>query len=133
MQKKTVIVSNVLKSLLGFPVKVRRIKTSNESMKKSLFIKTLNKLKEIEDKREFLVTELGVDLTYYEESYFEVILNLFRLTFNSTQVEYIQYFLYETLPDKEWDGTLVLEIAGKEQKVPFSTPSDLWEALKEIK
>lgn len=118
---------------LGIRFTVIKAVIDPENMNKKLFIKVLDQLRQIEDKRDFLVEELGIDLTYYEEAYFDIILNLLKMTFTKEQIAYIQYYLYKALPDKDWDGTIVLVEDGKESTHPFGTPSEVWNILKIIK
>ena len=76
--------------------------------------------------------ELGLDMTLYEDKFMQVIENLFRLAFNDSQVALIKLYLYELVPDKEWDGTITVEEKEKETQVKFKTPNDVWKVLKKL-
>lgn len=103
-----------------------------DTMNKKLFIETLEVLKKIEDRRDFMEDELGLDMTLYEDKFMQVIENLFRLAFNDSQVALIKLYLYELVPDKEWDGTITVEEKEKETQVKFKTPNDVWKVLKKL-
>lgn len=103
-----------------------------DTMNKKIFIETLEVLKKIEDRRDFMEDELGLDMTTYEDKFMQVIENLFRLAFNDSQVALIKLYLYELVPDKEWDGTITVEEKEKEKQVKFKTPSDVWKVLKKL-
>ena len=101
-------------------------------MNKAAFIRVLKNLKKIEDRRDFMQSEIGMDVTAYEDLFFNVIEDMFKLMFSKEQLALIQMYLYQLQPDKEWDGTIMLEKNKKEFKVNFKTPEDVWNVLKEI-
>ena len=103
-----------------------------DTMNKKIFVETLEVLKNIEDRRDFMEDELGLDMTTYEDKFMQVIENLFRLAFNDSQVALIKLYLYELVPDKEWDGTITVEEKEKEKQVKFKTPNDVWKVLKKL-
>lgn len=103
-----------------------------DTMNKKIFIETLEVLKKIEDRRDFMEDELGLDMTTYEDKFMQVIENLFRLAFNDSQVALIKLYLYELVPDKEWDGTITVEEKEIEKQVKFKTPNDVWKVLKKL-
>lgn len=112
-----------------------RIKTnypSKEYMDKKLFIEILESLKRIEDRRDFMQEEIGMDMTAYEDQFFHVIENLMKLHFKKEQLALIQLYLYQLVPDKEWDGTITIEQGKKEKTVNFKTPTDVWEVINSI-
>ena len=103
-----------------------------DTMNKKIFVETLEVLKKIEDRRDFMEDELGLDMTLYEDKFMQVIENLFRLAFNDSQVALIKLYLYDLVPDKQWDGTITVEENEKETKVRFKTPNDVWKVLKKL-
>ena len=104
-----------------------------EQINKSLFIDTMKGMTEIQDRSQFLATEIGIDTAAFEDAYFRVIENLFRLHFNQEQLSLIQLYLYELFPDKQWDGTIELEINKKVKIVQFKEPKDVWEIINLFK
>ena len=111
-----------------------RIKTKGldkESMNKKLFTGVIKQLKKIEDRRDFMAEEIGMDMTTYEDQFFNVIEDLMKMSFNKTQLGLIQTYLYTLSPDKSWDGTIVVEVGeSKEEKVvKFKTPEDVWKVV----
>tara|TARA_R100000008_G_C3461457_1_gene104404 strand:+ start:150 stop:548 length:399 start_codon:yes stop_codon:yes gene_type:complete len=102
-----------------------------DTMKKQAFILVLEKMKEIEERRDFLTDELGIDMTGYEDKFFQVIEALLKLTFNKKQLELIQVYLFQLLPDKEWDGTIVLKNNDNTTStVKFRTSEQVWNVIK---
>lgn len=112
--------------------RIKQKEPSREHMNKKLFIEVINKLREIEDRRDFMQDEIGMDMTMYEDQFMLVIENLLKMQFNKEQLAFIQLYLYQLLPDKEWDGTIIIEEGKTEYKVNFQTPSDVWDVVKKF-
>ena len=122
-----------LKSEIDISYIIRSKPLNNESMKKKEFLNILKALQQIEDRRDFMSTELGIDVTQYEDKFFQVIESLFKLAFSQKQLELIRAYLYELWPDKSWDGKITLEINKKKSKVvDFKTPEQVWEVIKDF-
>lgn len=106
---------------------------TEEDMNKEAFLSIINNIIAIEQRRDFMEIELGIDLTAYEQKFFEVIHALFKMSFNSDQLGIIDTFLYG-LPeeDLDWDGTVSLFISGEAEPetVKLRTPDQLWEVVK---
>ena len=113
---------------LKYRIKLRT--PSRELMEKKIFIDVLKQLKQIEERKEFMAEEIGMDMTAYEDQFFAVIENLLRLHYNKEQLALIQMYLYQLIPDKGWDGTITIEKNKKEQIVPFKKPEDVWKVIE---
>ena len=124
----------VLFSLHPLSYRIRIKGLDKEAMNKQLFKSVLVQLKKIEDRRDFLADEIGMDMTTYEDQFFNVIQDLMKMSFNKTQLGLIQMYLYTLAPDKTWDGTIVVEVGDKkeEKKVNFRTPEDVWKVINEF-
>ena len=110
-----------------------KIKSPDKSfMDKKLFIQVILQLRKIEDRRDFMAEEIGMDMTTYEDQFFNVIENLMKMHFSKEQLALIQMYLYQLAPDKEWDGTITLENNRKETTHPFKTPEDVWKVIKDV-
>ena len=101
-------------------------------MDKKLFIEVITMLKKIEDRRDFMQEEIGIDMTTYEDQFFNVIENLMKMHFTKEQLALIQMYLYQLVPDKEWDGTITIEQNKKEQTVSFKNPNDVWDVINKF-
>lgn len=101
-------------------------------MNKKLFVEVIDALRKIDDRRDFMVTEMGIDVTAYEDQFFQVIENLMKMHFNKEQLALIQMYLYQLVPDKDWDGTITVEMNKKEEVVDFKTADDVWTLLKKF-
>lgn len=119
----------VLFSIYPLSYRIKVTEPPKELMEKKLFIDIIKSLKKIEDRRDFMQDEIGMDMTAYEDQFFHVIENLMKLHFNKEQLAMIQLYLYQLVPDKDWDGTITIEHNKKEKTVPFKEPSDVWNVV----
>ena len=110
----------------------KAIGPDQQTINKKLFVEIIDQLRKIEDRRDFLAEEVGLDMTAYEDQFFGVIENLFRLVFNKSQLDLIQMYLYQLIPDKEWDGMITIEHNKEEKTVPFKSADDVWKVLKKF-
>ena len=115
---------------LSYRIKVKS--PDKETMDKKLFIEVLKQLRQIEERRDFMESEIGMDMTAYEDQFFSVIENLMKMHFKKEQLALIQMYLYQLVPDKEWDGTITIERNKKEETVPFKQPEDVWDVIKKF-
>ena len=53
-------------------------------------------------------------------------------SFNKAQQALIQTYLYNLLPDPDWDGTVTVEVGKTVTQMPFKTPEEVWEVLQKI-
>lgn len=114
----------------SYRIKIKQ--PDKESMNKKLFVEVIDALRKIDDRRDFMVTEMGIDVTAYEDQFFQVIENLMKMHFNKEQLALIQMYLYQLVPDKDWDGTITVEMNKKEEVVDFKTADDVWTLLKKF-
>ena len=122
-------IRKILKSKLDIEFRIKAIGPDQQTMNKKIFVEIINELKKIEDRRDFLIEEIGLDMTAYEDQFFNVIENLFKLVFNKHQLGLIQMYLYQLIPDKEWDGMITIEHNEEEKTLPFKSADDVWEVL----
>lgn len=127
-------IREVLFSLHPLSYRIKKKGLDKESMNKKLFTGVIKQLKQIEDRRDFMAEEIGMDMTTYEDQFFNVIEDLMKMSFNKTQLGLIQMYLYTLSPDKTWDGTIVVEVGeSKEEKVvKFKTPEEVWKVVTEF-
>ena len=125
-------IRNHLKSKIDVKFRIVTKSPSLEDMNKKLFVEALTALKEIEDRRDFLADEIGMDMTQYEDKFFIVIENLVKLTFNKHQQALIHIYLYTLTPDPDWDGMVTVEVGKQEKTFPFKTPEEVWDVLQKV-
>lgn len=129
MSKVVGKVREVLTSIYPLSYRIKEKSLDRETMNRRLFIQILTQLKEIEDKSDFLIGEIGVDLTTYEDSFYSVIENLMKMCFSKQQLTFIQLYLNDLSLDPDWDGTITVTEGTKEKVVNFETPADVWNVI----
>ena len=125
-------IRQTLFSIHPLSYRIKAKSPDRETMNKKLFIEVLKQLRQIEERRDFMESEIGMDMTTYEDQFFNVIENLMKMHFSKEQLALIQMYLYQLVPDKEWDGTITIEKNKKEETVPFKQPEDVWNVIKKF-
>ena len=124
-------VRRVFNNYYDFRVRIVTKEVDQSIMNKSLFLNIIRNLKEIEDRRDFMNEEIGLDMTTYEDKFFAVIEDLFRMNFNKAQIGIIQAYIYEATRPEDWDGTVTIEVSKKDIKTfDLKTPEELWSVLQ---
>jgi hypothetical protein len=126
-------IKKILKNTLNLRFNIKALRPDPETVQKSLFIDVIENMNEIQDRSQFLQQEIGIDTIGFEDRYFRVIENLFKLHFNQEQLSLIQLYLYELSQDKTWDGTIELQIKDETKVVKFKKPHDVWEVINLFK
>lgn len=129
------LLRRILKEELPLKYRIREVPRNKEAMNRELFVEVLRLLKEINDRTDFVASEIGMDITAYEDKFFRVIENLMRMNFNKEQVFLIELYLNE-IPytnQEEWDGLISVTVGKTEQKIAFRTPEDVWDAIQKFK
>lgn len=123
----------VLKKAHNLQYRIASRQPDQETMNKKLFVETIKLIKEIETRRDFLESEIGMNVTGYEDKFFQVFENLLRIAFTKEQINLLNLYIYELSPDKEWDGTIVLRNnKDKEETFDFKTPEQVWAVIKNL-
>lgn len=125
-------IRQTLYSIHPLSYRIKKKELDTDSMNKKLFVGVLKQLRIIEERRDFMVEEIGMDMTTYEDQFFRVIEDLMKMHFNKEQLALIQMYLYQLVPDKEWDGTITVEKDKKEEVVDFKQPKDVWNVIKKF-
>lgn len=125
-------IRQTLFSIHPLSYRIKTISPDKQFMDRKLFIETIKTLRQIEERRDFMESEIGMDMTAYEDQFFSVIENLMKMYFSKEQLALIQMYLYQLLPDKDWDGTITILKDKVEHIVNFKTPEDLWKVINEV-
>lgn len=136
------LLREALEKALGFKVNVDEVEENlmieisaspSIEMNKEMLKEIASKLREINDKSEFLMTEMGIDLLGFESKFLEVIGNLLMVVFNPAQLEVFEYYVYSTSVNKKWSGKVSILIDDEEKSYDISTLDNLWEVLEQLK
>jgi hypothetical protein len=127
------VLREVVSNYLQTSVRISQRGLSGNVMEKKLFIESILLLREIEDRKDFMESELGVDMSVYEEKFLQVIENLFRMNYNKEQMELIQYYLYKIPLVDDYDGKIDLSDGKNIVTVKFETPEDVYNVITSLK
>lgn len=136
--KENTALRSILKNYFKFRFKLKLKEQDRNLMNKKLFIETLTLLREIEDRRDFMEEEIGLDPTVYEEKFIQVIENLFKMIFNKQQLTLINLYLFDLVHDQDWDGMVRLDMKigtgeVQHQVFNFKTPAEVWDVIELLK
>lgn len=124
-------IKDVLTDDLELAYKVRVSSKPIEEVNKKTFVEVLKLLAEINDRTEFMATELGLDAVGYDDKFFQAIEGLMKIAFNKKQVTLIEMYLNDIPTMREdWDGTITVKVKEEEIQVAFETPLDVWNAVQ---
>ncbi len=126
-------IKEVLSNFLQTNVRISQKGLTKDDMEKKLFIDSILLLREIEDRKDFMESELGVDMSVYEEKFLQVIENLFRINYNKEQMDIIQYYLYKIPFVDDYDGKIDLSDGKNIVTVKFETPEDVYNVVSSLK
>ena len=111
---------------------IRKRQRLNFEMEKELFLHSIKLLEEIDDRATFMAEELGLDLIQYEEKFYNVITNLFKIHYTSMQTKLIELYLTRKEIDG-FEGNIDVKAGKKTYRVSFDSPEDLWEVISKYK
>ena len=122
-----------LNNYLKGSVQIKERDMARDIMEKKLFIESIILLREIEDRRDFMEEEIGMDMSMYEEKFLQIIENLFRVHFTKEQFSLIQYYLYKVPTIEDWDGLIDITDGKEMITVKFETPDQVWNVINSLK
>jgi len=122
----------ILNNYLRVSIRVKEVDMARDIMEKKLFIESIILLREIEDRRDFMEEEIGMDMSMYEEKFLQIIENLFKVHFNKEQFALIQYYLYKVPTIENWDGMIDLSDGKDMITVKFETPDQVWDVISSL-
>jgi hypothetical protein len=127
------VLREAISNYLQTSIRISQKGLTGSVMEKKLFIESILLLREIEDRKDFMESELGVDMSVYEEKFLQVIENLFRMNYNKEQMDLIQYYLYQIPLVDDYDGKIDLSDGKNIVTVKFETPEDVYNIVTSLK
>jgi hypothetical protein len=126
-------IRGIIGNFLQTNLRISEKNIPSDVMEKKLFIESILLLKEIDDRRDFMESELGVDMSVYEEKFLQVVENLFKIHYNKEQLALIQFYLYQVPLIENYDGKIDLEDGKAVITVQFETPEDVYIIVSSLK
>ena len=120
-----------LKNILKIKGAVTKQRPVKGLIKKEAFCRFIDNYKFANDRTLLLKTDFAVDFVNFEEAFVQSIEALLEASFNKSQVQIIQWWLY----DKWSAGDEVLQLNNVESgdEIPSDTPEELWDLVQSLK
>jgi hypothetical protein len=113
--------------IIGVDTVLKQKKKTDDDFQRERFEKIIQTMQEIEVRGILLATDLRLDFTTYDESFYKVIDSLIEMQFGKETAELIFFYLYER---ENPDGTVNDLIDEEGTIVPLNNPNDLWQLVK---
>jgi hypothetical protein len=112
--------------IIGQETSFRKIKKTQEDHKRILFIRIMESIITVEERAVVLDEVHSMDMTKYNQVFFDVITDFLTFSFNKQQINLINFFLYDRYCS---DGSVLDLVDEDSNVVPLNTPNDLWYLL----
>lgn len=119
-----------LETIIGTDLTLKRKRKNEDDINRDLFEKIINALDRAYIRSVLVEKDLVIDLTSYDETFYEAIDNLFLLHFGKEASELIYFYLYERIDP---DGTVneLEDVNGN--PLILNSPMDLWNVIHMLK
>ena len=116
-----------LDQLLQADTSIKRKNKKSYDQKRDLFINVINQFEHAITKSYLLEKDFKIDMSKYEENFYQIIDSLILLSFGKDIYELLQFYFYERFnPDGSENG-LIIEETGEEIFVKDAT--ELWDLI----
>jgi len=123
-------VKQTLETMIGTDLSLKRKKKSENDLNKELFEKSILALERTNVRASLIGSEFDLDLSKYDEPFYEAIDNLIIMYFGKQAAEVIFFYVYERLNP---DGSINELIDTNDNPIILNNPSELWDLINVIK
>ena len=123
-------VRQTLETMIGTDLSLKRKKKSEHDLNKELFEKIIIALERANIRTALVGTEFEIDLSKYDETFYEVIDNLMIMHFGKQASEVIFFYVYERMNP---DGSINELRDLNDIPIVLNSPTDLWDLINVIK
>ena len=123
-------VKQTLETMIGTDLSLKRKKKSENDLNKELFEKAILALERTNVRAAIVGSEFDLDLSKYEEPFYEAIDNLMIMHFGKQAAEVIFFYVYERINP---DGSINELIDVNNEPIILNNPSELWDLVNAIK
>ena len=123
-------VKTTLETMIGTDLSLKRKKKSEHDLNKELFEKIIIALERANIRTALVGTEFDIDLSKYDETFYEVIDNLLLMQFGKQAAEVIFFYVYERMNP---DGTINELRDVNDNPIILNSPSELWDLINVIR
>ena len=119
-----------LENILNADFKIKRKKRTELDIQRDLFFKIVLSLEKLNMRSNVLNIDLDIDLTKYDEVFYNTIDDLLLLHFGKTIAEIVFFYVYDRI-NQEGNITYLNDSNGN--PVILDNVNDLWNLIKNIK
>jgi hypothetical protein len=123
-------VKTTLETMIGTDLSLKRKKKSENDLNRDLFEKIIIALERTNVRAAIIGAEFDLDLTKYDESFYEIIDNLVLMQFGKQAAEVIFFYVYERLNP---DGSINELRDINDNPIILNNPTELWDLINLIK
>jgi len=123
-------VKQTLETMIGTDLSLKRKKKSEHDLNRELFEKIIVALEKTNVRTAIVGAEFDLDLSKYDESFYEIIDNLMVMQFGKQAAEVIFFYVYERMNP---DGSVNELRDANDMPIVLNSPSDLWDLVNFIK
>jgi len=123
-------VKQTLETMIGTDLSLKRKKKSEHDLNRELFEKIIIALERANIRTALVGTEFDIDLSKYDETFYEVIDNLMLMQFGKQAAEVIFFYVYERMNP---DGSINELRDTNDTPIVLNNPTDLWDLINVIK
>ena len=123
-------VKRTLETMIGTDLSLKRKKKNEIDLNREMFEKTIFALERSNVRSAIIGTEFSVDLSSYDELFYEIIDNLMVMHFGKEASEIIFFYVYERMNP---DGSINELRDINDNPIILNNPSDLWDLINVIK
>jgi len=123
-------VKQTLETMIGTDLSLKRKKKSENDLNKELFEKSILALERTNVRASLIGSEFDLDLSKYDEPFYEAIDNLMIMYFGKQAAEVIFFYVYERINP---DGSINELIDTNDNPIILNNPSELWDLINVIK
>ena len=123
-------VKQTLETMIGTDLSLKRKKKSEHDLNRELFEKVIINLEKANVRTAIVGAEFDLDLSKYDESFYEIIDNLIVMHFGKQAAEVIFFYVYERMNP---DGSINELRDTNDNPIVLNSPSDLWDLINVIK
>jgi hypothetical protein len=123
-------VKQTLETMIGTDLSLKRKKKSEHDLNRELFEKIIIALERANIRTALVGTEFDIDLSKYDETFYEVIDNLMLMQFGKQAAEVIFFYVYERMNP---DGSINELRDTNDTPIVLNNPTDLWDLINVIR
>jgi hypothetical protein len=112
--------------IIGQETSIRKLKKNSEDQKRILFNRIIDTIITTEERSVMLGEGYKMDMTDYNQPFFDIITDFLSYSFNKKQVNLINFYLYDRYCA---DGSVLDLIEEDGSILPLNNSNDLWYLL----